>query len=513
MSRIPRWRRSRMIIPAQVPRIGVPAAASSRSGSPSPSRAIPSVIVVDSPPGSTSASSPSRSAATRTSTASAPSEPSRRAWASKSPCSASTPTRGPRSDEAGGTSGRSRKYARIRGASGGARRRPRTLDVPEAHLRTNGFAVGARVLAWHPQPHLSVRRYLRERPLVLDAEPVPAVQLEALPGERRTALVGEPGQDRVERLLLADAGLERLLAAEAGGDLQRLTPVLAERGKDVDEELLARQRLAHLERDVPGGEERQVVLVEIGDRLGVVGFELRLGDLVHPGADDLAEDLPACLTAHRVGDDADGVLRFDEAEGHGRAPVTRGIRIRAPQYAPSRTDRPRGPPDTAGRLGRVSGAQTAARLRASSAAARPGASRTTPGSRWMPTDSISARICGCAPRSRIARPPRRSRRASSARSSISETSAKQSSDRSTITSVWARSARARARRRNPCVLRSSSPAQRRTGGVSVKSTMRETYSKSPTSRKGRRPTPRILRPGRASPGGTSWCRRTSQTRD
>src|SRR5579875_3270609 len=237
MSRIPRWRRSRMIIPAQVPRIGVPAAASSRSGSPSPSRAIPSVIVVDSPPGSTSASSPSRSAATRTSTASAPSEPSRRAWASKSPCSASTPTRGPRSDEAGGTSGRSRKYARIRGASGGARRRPRTLDVPEAHLRTNGFAVGARVLAWHPQPHLSVRSDLRERPLVL---------------------VGEPGQDRVERLLLADAGLERLLAAEAGGDLQRLTPVLAERGKDVDEELLARQRLAHLERDVPGGEERQV---------------------------------------------------------------------------------------------------------------------------------------------------------------------------------------------------------------------------------------------------------------
>jgi metal-sulfur cluster biosynthetic enzyme len=36
----------------------------------------------------------------------------------------------------------------------------------------------------------------------------------------------------------------------------------------------------------------------------------------------------------------------------------------------------------------------------------------------------------------------------------------------------------------PCVLRSSSPAQRRTGGVSVKSTMAETYSKRPTFGKG-----------------------------
>ena len=61
-----------MIIPAHVPRIGVPAAASARSGSARPSRSIPSVITVDSPPGSTSASSPSRSAGTRTSRALAP---------------------------------------------------------------------------------------------------------------------------------------------------------------------------------------------------------------------------------------------------------------------------------------------------------------------------------------------------------------------------------------------------------------------------------------------------------
>ena len=40
-----------MMSPAHVPRTGVPDAASARSGSASPSRSIPSVIVVDSPPG------------------------------------------------------------------------------------------------------------------------------------------------------------------------------------------------------------------------------------------------------------------------------------------------------------------------------------------------------------------------------------------------------------------------------------------------------------------------------
>ena len=57
----PRWSRSSMIRPAQVASTGVPAPISSRSGSARPSRSIPSVIVVDSPPGMTSASRPSRS--------------------------------------------------------------------------------------------------------------------------------------------------------------------------------------------------------------------------------------------------------------------------------------------------------------------------------------------------------------------------------------------------------------------------------------------------------------------
>src|SRR5512132_723593 len=83
-----------MIIPAQVPSTGLPVRTKSRNGSARPSRSIPSVIVVDSPPGITSASSPSRSRGTRTSRGSAPSSRSSRPWASKSPCSARTPTTG-----------------------------------------------------------------------------------------------------------------------------------------------------------------------------------------------------------------------------------------------------------------------------------------------------------------------------------------------------------------------------------------------------------------------------------
>src|SRR6201999_2658523 len=58
-----------------------------------PARAIPLQIVVLSPPGITRPSRSSRSSGTRTSTASAPSPRSIERWASKSPWSASTPTR------------------------------------------------------------------------------------------------------------------------------------------------------------------------------------------------------------------------------------------------------------------------------------------------------------------------------------------------------------------------------------------------------------------------------------
>src|SRR4051812_11805933 len=81
-----------MIIPAQVPSTGVPDCTSRLSGSASCSRSIPSVIVVDSPPGMTSPSRPSRSAGVRTRFAVAPSASSIFECASKSPWRARTPT-------------------------------------------------------------------------------------------------------------------------------------------------------------------------------------------------------------------------------------------------------------------------------------------------------------------------------------------------------------------------------------------------------------------------------------
>src|SRR3954471_21856311 len=157
---------------------------------------------------------------------------------------------------------------------------------------------------------------MRAAASVLAAHPVPQVQLDALPRELRRALAAEAGQHRVERLLLGDAGVEGLLAAEPGGDLQRLALVVAEAVEDADEEVAVGDRLADLQRRVPRGEHREVVLVEVGDGLGVVQLELAVRDLVDPRAHDLAHELTAGLTPDRLGDDTYGVLGFDEAERH-----------------------------------------------------------------------------------------------------------------------------------------------------------------------------------------------------
>src|SRR4051812_23891629 len=157
---------------------------------------------------------------------------------------------------------------------------------------------------------------MRAAASVLAAHPVPQVQLDALPRELRRALAAEAGQHGVQRLLLGDAGVEGLLPAEPGGDLQRLALVVAEAVEDADEEVAVGDRLADLQRRVPGGEHRQVVLVEVGDGLGVVQLELAVRDLIHPGAHDLAHELTAGLAPDRLSDDTYGVLGFDEAERH-----------------------------------------------------------------------------------------------------------------------------------------------------------------------------------------------------
>jgi hypothetical protein len=99
--------------------------------------------------------------------------------------------------------------------------------------------------------------------------------------------------------------------------LQRLAPVLPQRREDLHEEVAVGDRMAHFQRGVPGGEHRQVVLVEVGDGLDVVRLELGLGDLVHPRVDDVPDELTARVATDGLGDDADRILGLDEAQCHG----------------------------------------------------------------------------------------------------------------------------------------------------------------------------------------------------
>src|SRR3954452_21076036 len=96
--------------------------------------------------------------------------------------------------------------------------------------------------------------------------------------------------------------------------------MLAQALERLDQELLVGDRMPYLHRRVPGGQHRQVVVVELVDRLRVMGLELVLGDLVDPCAHDLAQELAARFAADRLGHHADRFLRLDEAEGH-RGPL------------------------------------------------------------------------------------------------------------------------------------------------------------------------------------------------
>src|ERR1700761_5305543 len=152
--------------------------------------------------------------------------------------------------------------------------------------------------------------------LVVAARAVPDVELDRLDGELHQAGRGKEAEDQLQGVVLGDAGVDGLLAAEAGGELQGLAAVLAEGAEGAHQEVAVGDRLAALERSVPGGEHREVVLVELGDRLRVVDLELGVGDLVDPGAHRLAEELATGLAADRIGYGADRVAWIYEAEGH-----------------------------------------------------------------------------------------------------------------------------------------------------------------------------------------------------
>jgi pimeloyl-ACP methyl ester carboxylesterase len=152
--------------------------------------------------------------------------------------------------------------------------------------------------------------------LVVRAGAVPDVEVDGLDRELHQARSGEEVEDELEGVVFGDAGVDGLLAAEAGGQLERLAAVLAERAEGAHEEVAVGDRLTELQRAVPGGKHREVVLVELRERFRVVGLELVVGDLVDPGADRLAEQLATRLAADRVGDCADRVGGVYEAEGH-----------------------------------------------------------------------------------------------------------------------------------------------------------------------------------------------------
>src|ERR1700683_1454335 len=152
--------------------------------------------------------------------------------------------------------------------------------------------------------------------LVIAAQAVPHVQLYALRRELRGPLSRQSRQDCIERLVLSHAGLEGLLAAEARRDLQRLAPVIAETWKHPDEKLGVGNRLPDLQRGVPGGDQMQILLIEVGYRLGVVDRQFLVGNVVDPCTHHLAHELATCLTADRLGDHTDRILWLDEAKRH-----------------------------------------------------------------------------------------------------------------------------------------------------------------------------------------------------
>jgi hypothetical protein len=92
--------------------------------------------------------------------------------------------------------------------------------------------------------------------------------------------------------------------------------VLAQLVEGPHQELLVGDRLGDLQRGVPRGQHREVLVVEVLDGLGVVHLELVVGDLVDPRAHELSEQLAAGLTTDGLGDYSNGFVGFDEAERH-----------------------------------------------------------------------------------------------------------------------------------------------------------------------------------------------------
>src|SRR4051794_26848433 len=180
--------------------------------------------------------------------------------------------------------------------------------------------------------------------LVVRTEAVPAVELEGFCCQLGLALCGQPRHDGVDDCVAGGfLAREGVVAAEAGCDLQRLAPVLAQSGERLQQELLVGDRVAYVQCRVPGGKHREVVLVEVLDGLRVVHGQLVVGDLVDPRMHDLAQQLPTGLTTDRLGDYSDGLLGFDEAERHLSSCSSGSHEESVAKYVPDLTEKLRFP--------------------------------------------------------------------------------------------------------------------------------------------------------------------------
>ena len=184
----------------------------------------------------------------------------------------------------------------------------RSLGMRAVRFRSNQQAI--------PEIKAAVAEWRTWGRLVVAAGAVPDVELDGLDRELHLPRRREPLEHGVERPLLGDTAVNRLLAAKAGGELQRLASVLSERAEGSHQEVPVGHRVTDVERGVPGGEHRDVVLVELGDRPRVVRLELVVGDLVNPGPNRLPQQLAPGLPAHGIGDRTDRIGGVYEAERH-----------------------------------------------------------------------------------------------------------------------------------------------------------------------------------------------------
>ena len=181
---------------------------------------------------------------------------------------------------------------------------------------------GLRVLPAAPSKHEKGRPSGRpfdvncEAASIVRADAVPDVEVHRLGSEGHQSFRGEPADHCFQGEVFGKSFFEDLFAAEAGGQLEGLAAMFAERAEGAHQKVAVRDRLTEIHRSVPSGEQGQIVLVELGESPGILRLEILLGNLVHPCTQRLSEQLATSLTTDGVGNDMNRISWVYEAKGH-----------------------------------------------------------------------------------------------------------------------------------------------------------------------------------------------------